>query len=220
MALTHVNKLRQKFSGKTTRMIIRNVFNLFKPSMYVLFNRFNVINFKRPCNTRLLTGISLASSFVAFNEEEENGELITRDESVKITIPEPINEFSNTFQLQQAANKSLDSSMMLLSSTFRSWQIVHQDYLTMLERAINALNLALQVDQTVIEHLGVEEKLAKLKNDIFAHKSSMSDSLFIHQEAVKMLNLAASICFLVGNETTSGLALSHLHNVQQEVTVS
>lgn len=207
-------------------MIVRDFFVRIRPSIRFLFRRcdgnsqqrFQQNGSNRPFSSRRRLPIKigvLTSSFVAFSEEEE----ITRDTNTKITIPEP-REFSNIFQMQQAASRNLDSSILLLSSSFRSWQVALLDYLALLERAVTALTIALDVGPAVVEQLNVEECLAKLQTQIFDQKTSMSDSLFVYQESVKMLNLAANISFLVGNESASGLALSHLHNVQLEVGIT
>ncbi len=159
---------------------------------------------------------SLASGYVVTFSEDSNEEQEVKD---KITIAEP-KEFSNTFQLQQASNSAVDSSTSVLSTSFRTFQCAHQEYVTLLESAITVLLTALEVSSAMCEHLGLEEHLSELQSEIFTQKALISDSLFVYEESTKLLNLAANISFLVGNETSSGLASTHLHNVQLEVSLN
>ena len=159
---------------------------------------------------------SLASGFVVTFNDDPDAE---REVKEKITIAEP-KEFSNTFQLRQASNNAVDSSTSVLSTSFRTYQCAHQEYATLLESAITVLLTALEVSPAMCEHLGLEEHLSQLQSEMFTQKSLISDSLFVYDESTKLLNLAANISFLVGNETSSALASTHLHNVQQEVYTS
>ena len=69
----------------------------------------------------------------------------------------------------------------------------------------------------MVERLGIEEHISQLQSEIFHQKQLISDSLYVYNESTKLLILAANVSFLVGNEISSGLASTHLHNVQQEV---
>lgn len=170
--------------------------------------------FSRPL-CRLLN-FSLASGFVVtFNDEEE------QEDEVKTTvnIAEP-ESFSNTFKLQQAGNDAVQSSMLVLSTAFNTFQFCHQEYITLLGSAISGLLTAIEVGPIMVERLGIEEHLSQLQSEIFLQKKQISDSLYVYNESTKLLSLAANISFLVGNEISSGLASTHLHNVQQEVSNS
>ena len=183
----------------------------------ILLNRNKCSSSEFLRNTKTLLPFSLlASSFITIEDDEKEEPAESRDSSAKVVLPEP-KEFSNTFQMQQAASNGLNSSMQLLSSSFRSWHIAHQTFAATLERATNALTIAIDMESVVLEQLGFEEKLTLIKTDLVDQKAVLSDCLFVYQEVVKMANLAASISFLVGLEAASGLALSTLYNVQQEV---
>lgn len=154
---------------------------------------------------------------VTFNDHETNEEIFKELEKKEtVTIAEP-KEYSNTFQLRQASSSAVDSSMSVLSSALHTFLLAHQEYVTLLQSAIKALLRGLEVTPAMCEQLGIEEYLSLVQSEIFLQKSQISDSLFIFEESTKLLNLAANISFLVGNEISSGLASSHLHNVQQEV---
>lgn len=156
---------------------------------------------------------SLASGFVVTFNDDENQE----DEvKTKVNIAEP-QEYSNTFKLQQAANSAVDSSILVLSSSFHTFQFAHQIYVSLLGSAIKALLTSIEVGPVMVERLGIEEHISQLQSEIFNQKQQISDSLYVYNESTKLLNQAANISFLVGNEVSSGLASTHLHNVQQEV---
>lgn len=173
------------------------------------------MNLRFPKPTYQVLNLCLASGFVvAFSEDEE----ITQERDVKdkITIAEP-KEFSNTFQLQQASNNAVNSSVSVLSNSFHTFHLAHQEYVTLMQAAITALLRGLEVSPTMCEQLGIEEYLSLVQSEIFLQKSLISDSLFVFEECTKLLSLASNISFLVGNEVSSSLASAHLHNVQQEV---
>ena len=156
---------------------------------------------------------SLASGFVVTFNDDENQE----DEvKTKVNIAEP-QEYSNTFKLQQAANSAVDSSILVLSSSFQTFQFAHQQYVSLLGSAIKALLTSIEVGPVMVERLGIEEHISQLQSEIFHQKQLISDSLYVYNESTKLLILAANVSFLVGNEISSGLASTHLHNVQQEV---
>jgi hypothetical protein len=155
----------------------------------------------------------LASGFVVTFNDDENQE----DEvKTKVNVAEP-QEYSNTFKLQQAANSAVDSSILVLSSSFHTFQFAHQIYVSLLGSAIKALLTSIEVGPVMVERLGIEEHISQLQSEIFNQKQQISDSLYVYNESTKLLNQAANISFLVGNEVSSGLASTHLHNVQQEV---
>lgn len=150
---------------------------------------------------------------VTFSEDSTT----TEREHDKVVVPEP-KLFSNTFKLQQASNSALDSSVVVVSTSFQVLHFAYQEYMALLVSAIQALHRALEISPALCEELGIDEHLSLVQSDIFHQKTLISDSLFVYEEATKLANLAANISFLVGNETTSGLASSHLHNIQREVT--
>lgn len=173
------------------------------------------VNVKLPKPTYQVLNLCLASGFVVtFKEDEET--IDQKEVKDKITVAEP-KEFSNTFQLQQATNNAVNSSMVVLSNSFHTFHLAHQEYVTLLQAAITALLRGLEVSPTMCEQLGIEEYLSLVQSEIFLQKSIISDSFFVFEESTKLLCLAANISFLVGNEISSGLASAHLHNVQQEV---
>jgi hypothetical protein len=88
---------------------------------------------------------------------------------------------------------------------------------SLLGSAIKALLTSIEVGPVMVERLGIEEHISQLQSEIFHQKQQISDSLYVYNESTKLLNQAANISFLVGNEVSSGLASTHLHNVQQEV---
>ena len=131
-------------------------------------------------------------------------------------IAEP-KELSNTFLLRQSAARSVDSSILVLSTSLDCYLTAQLQYRQCIESSIDLLTTALEVSQMVVENLGVEEQLSKIKAEMFTQKAAVCDSFYIYEESCKMLNLSSSLSFLVGNEVSSGLALTHLHNVSQEV---
>jgi hypothetical protein len=131
-------------------------------------------------------------------------------------IAEP-KELSNTFQMLQSAARSVDSSILVLSTSLDCYLTAHLMYREHLQRAISLLATAVDSPLVVVEHLGLEEQLSNVKAELFSQKAVISNSLYVYDESAKMVNLASSISFLVGNDISSGLALTHLHNVQQEV---
>ncbi|XP_057380196.1 uncharacterized protein LOC130702529 [Daphnia carinata] len=194
--------------------LVRHTAQLKRCTNLVTLDRFRPKNrnttFSRPLY-RILN-FSLASGFVVtFNDDNEEEEVKT-----KINIAEP-KSFSNTFKLQQAGNEAVNSSMSVLSTAFHTFHFAHQEYIMLLGSAISALLTAIEVGPVMVERLGIEEHLSQLQAEIFLQKKQISDSLYVYNESIKLLNVAANISFLAGNEILSGLASTHLHNVQQEV---
>lgn len=155
----------------------------------------------------------LASGYVVTFKDDSSDEKEIKD---KVKVAEP-RDLSNTFQLKQSSNNALDSSMVVVSTSFRALHLAYQEYSGLLVSAITALLRALEIDPVMCEELGIDEHLSLVQSDIFLQKSQISDSLFVFEEATKLLSLAANITFLVGDETSSSLASSHLHNIQREV---
>lgn len=161
--------------------------------------------------TSLRTGSFASNSSI--QQQEENGSRMNQE--VKI-VAEP-KELSNTFQMRQSAARSVDSSILVLSTSLDCYLTAHLEYRERLQRAISLLATAADSPFVVVEHLGIEEQLSNIKAELFTQKAVISNSLYVYDESAKMVSLAASISFLVGNEISSGLALTQLHNVQQEV---
>ncbi|KAI9557864.1 hypothetical protein GHT06_014615 [Daphnia sinensis] len=194
--------------------LVRRTVQLKSCTNLITLGRFRPKNknttFSRPlCK---ILNFSLASGFVVtFNDDNEE-----EKDKTKVNIAEP-KTFSNTFKLQQAGNDAVNSSMSVLSTAFHTFQFAHQEYVTLLGSAISALLTAIEVGPVMVERLGIEEHLSQLQAEIFLQKKQISDSLYVYNESTKLLNMAANISFLAGNEISSGLASTHLHNVQQEV---
>lgn len=210
-----INSLDHKFCTMLAiKHLVRCTVHLKRCTNLVTLDRFRPKNriptFSRPlCK---LLNFCLASGFVVtFNDDNEEEEVKT-----KVNIAEP-KSFSNTFKLQQAGNDAVNSSMSVLSTAFHTFHFAHQEYITLLGSAISALLTAIEVGPVMVERLGIEEHLSQLQSEIFLQKKQISDSLYVYNESTKLLNVAANISFLAGNEISSGLASTHLHNVQQEV---
>ena len=181
-----------------------------------------VDRFRRPFKTTVKIVLGTTSitslrtgSFVPYSNQEQEETDSRRNQEV-VAIPEP-KEFSHTFQLRQSAARSVDSSILVLSTSLDCYLTAHLEYQKQLQRAISLLATAVDSPLVVVEHLGIEEQLSSVKAELFAQKAAISNALYVYDESAKMVNLSSSISFLVGNEVSSGLGLTHLHNVQQEV---
>lgn len=148
------------------------------------------------------------------SNEEEN-----HPNKQKIIIPEPA-EFSHTFQLQQAASHTINSSITMLNSNFQMLLTVYSEYSNLLELAIKALSIAIEINPSIYDHTRIDDQLSMLRSEMISKKTSISECLFVFGESVKLLQTAANISFLVGNEPSSNLAFSHCVCVQQEVIKS
>jgi len=146
------------------------------------------------------------------DSDEEEKQFVKK----KINIPEPAT-FSHTFQLQQAASHTINSSITMLNSTLQTLLTAYSEYSNLLELAIKTLNIAIEINPSIYDHTGIDSQLSMLRSDIDTKKSAISETLFVFGESVKLLQAAANISFLVGNEPSSNLAFSHCTCIQQEV---
>lgn len=163
--------------------------------------------------TQTFLTLTLANSYVIrFEEDDET----TKQAPDKVQIPEP-HELSNTFQLQQAFSRAVDSSVTAVSISFRTYKTAQDQYIVLLQAAIKTLTTGLEVSVALREHLGLEQRLALLQSEIFVYKSLLSDGHYVFEESAKMLSQAAGVSFLIGNEKSSEFATAHLHNMQLEV---
>ena len=167
-------------------------------------------------NTGKTAGIILGNILVAptlnSNDSDEERK-ITRE----IEIPEPAT-FSHAFQLRQAAHQTINSSTVMLNSTLQTLLTVYNEYSLLLESAIKTLSIAVEINPSIYDHTGIDSQMSTLRSELGTKKSAIGDSLFVFEESVKLLQTAANVSFLVGNEVSSNLAFSHCNTIQQEVS--
>jgi len=184
----------------------KNLATLFAPS--------GKLSCKMVCGYRSKTvGVILANGLLTptLNDSDEENHM-----DKQISIPEPVT-FSHTFQLQQAASQTINSSITMLNSTLQTLITVYSEYSHFLELAIKTLNIAIEISPSIYDHTGLDNQLSVLRSEMATKKTIINESLFVFGESVKLLQTAANISFLVGNEPSSNLAFSHCINVQQEV---
>ena len=133
-----------------------------------------------------------------------------------ITIIEP-SEFTHTFQIRQAANSSVDSSIKLLSCCIQVLHTGYTEYTALLNGGIMWLSMAIETNALTTGNTVIEDELLRVRSELSSLKSRISEMLFVYEEIRNLLNTAIGISFLVGNEEASGLASSYLYNCQQEV---
>ena len=159
-------------------------------------------------------------SSVLFTElaanDQDAGDMMKNIET-PVSIAEP-KEFSHAFQLRQASNNVINSSIQMLSNTVQTIQTTYSELSQSLDAAIEVLTIALEINSLVLGVGTIDEELLRIRNDIATQKSQITGVLFIYEDTRALLNSSISVAYLVGNEVGANLASGYAYNSEREVS--